>query len=116
MSGSSLKTYPDVTVFYPVRGKRAETLKRNCLLLFFGVLIILGGILAHQRQITLTAIPRATALHTVSAGETLWNISRVYAPHADPRKTVYEIRNMNGLDDSPVIYPGQVLVVPAEGE
>jgi len=94
----------------------AEPLKWNCPFLCLCVLIVLGGILAHQRWVVLSSSYSMTALHTVSAGETLWNISKLYAPHTDPRKTVYEIRNINGMEDSPVIYPGQVLVVPVEGE
>lgn len=81
-----------------------------------GALLILGGILARQRLAVLFASPSTTVLHTVSAGETLWSISKLYAPRQDPRKTVYEIRNMNGMEESPVIYPGQILTVPAEEE
>ena len=46
--------------------------------------------------------------YIVRPGETLWDIARQYP--GDPRKTVYEIREMNDLE-SAIIYPGQKLIV-----
>ncbi len=54
----------------------------------------------------------ATAVVVVQPGETLWQIAKSVAPSADPRETVVEIRELNGLDAQAVV-PGQSLVVPA---
>lgn len=48
---------------------------------------------------------------TVMEGDSLWGIARVVAPQADPRETVLQIREINGLSSS-TIQPGQVLLVP----
>jgi nucleoid-associated protein YgaU len=51
--------------------------------------------------------------HLVVAGDTLWDIAAAHtAPGEDVRHTVADIRRANGLQGS-LIYPGQVLQVPA---
>lgn len=67
----------------------------------------------------LPAVSRATddgealPVHTVRAGETLWEIAEsATAPGGDVRATVYHIRRLNDLDGS-VILPGTLLRVPA---
>ncbi|WDC83945.1 LysM peptidoglycan-binding domain-containing protein [Caloramator sp. mosi_1] len=50
----------------------------------------------------------------VNKGDTLWKISIKHTPKdKDVRKTIYEIRKINNLNDC-IIYPGQVLKVPID--
>lgn len=48
----------------------------------------------------------------VQPGQSLWDIAQQAAPGADPRETIFKIKQMNGLSGSDLI-PGQGLVVPA---
>ena len=56
-----------------------------------------------------------TVDYRVRSGDTLWNIAAVVAPDGDVRDIVAEIKHLNDLDTS-LIKPGQVLVVPGDGE
>ena len=47
----------------------------------------------------------------VQPGQSLWDLAVTAAPGADPRETVYEIKQMNHFSSSDVI-PGQAVVVP----
>ncbi len=49
--------------------------------------------------------------HQVQPGETLWQIAKEYYPDTDPRKVVWEIRELNGMA-SATIYPYEVLKLP----
>ncbi len=48
----------------------------------------------------------------VRPGDTLWEIARRHEPHADPRRTVSRIRELNDLD-TPLVRPGQHLRLPS---
>jgi membrane protease YdiL (CAAX protease family)/LysM repeat protein len=54
------------------------------------------------------AVPTQT--HTVAAGEILFDIAMLYGT------TVDELVDLNGLPDRQLIYAGQTLVVPSQGE
>lgn len=47
-------------------------------------------------------------LYTVLPGNTLWGIANFFGT------TVDEITMLNGLDESEIIYPGQVLKIPVD--
>ncbi|MEB3429614.1 LysM peptidoglycan-binding domain-containing protein [Citroniella saccharovorans] len=47
---------------------------------------------------------------SINKGETLWCIAEKY-PNKDPRKFIYEIKEINNLNSS-IIYPGQKIKVP----
>ena len=83
----------------------------NKLLFLVLVLVTLAGVAWSSTENWGDLSEHEIALHTVVPGETLWNIGKFYSPHEDPRKTVYLIRKINGLS-SPVIHPGQELLVP----
>jgi len=52
-----------------------------------------------------------TTVAVVQAGESLWTIAQRAHPAADPRATIWRIKELNGLSDS-VVHVGQALVVP----
>lgn len=53
----------------------------------------------------------ADATFVVQPGDTLWSVARQLRPDADPRATILEIEQANGLVDS-ALRPGQRLVLP----
>ncbi len=60
--------------------------------------------------------PKDTKTVIVNEGDTLWNISEEYMPKGmDPRKFVFELRELNELDN-PKLKPGQKIEVPIETE
>jgi len=54
----------------------------------------------------------ATVSVVVQPGQTLWQIAESVAPQRDPRDTIQQIVDLNDLA-SPLVAPGQSLVVPA---
>jgi hypothetical protein len=57
------------------------------------------------------AVPAATTVAQVGAGETLWDVARRVVPGTPVAAVVQRIRELNGLDGSSV-HAGQPLVVP----
>jgi hypothetical protein len=51
---------------------------------------------------------------TVAPGETLWQIARRVAPHADPRAMVLQLESLNHLPSASVL-AGQRLLLPRSG-
>ena len=80
------------------------------LALFLLVAGILAGLLAPALLAT-DAPSEPAKQYTVKQGDTLWSLSREFAPGADPRRFVYEVRRLNGLASSS-IFPGQRLILP----
>lgn len=50
---------------------------------------------------------------TIERGDTLWSIARTLYPDRDPRPVVVMIRELNGLQENPTVFPGQILQIPA---
>lgn len=50
---------------------------------------------------------------TVESGDSLWSVAERIAPSADPRDVIAALVQLNGLDASGVVSPGQQLAVPA---
>lgn len=50
---------------------------------------------------------------TIDKGDTLWSIARTLYPDRDPRPVVAKIRELNGLQENPTVFPGQLLKIPA---
>lgn len=73
----------------------------------FAALIMFGSF----ANATATNSGPATAVVVVQSGESLWSIAQSIAPNADPRATVNDIKDLNGLNDS-VVSAGQSIVVP----
>jgi len=69
-------------------------------------LAILAGVIFLSQKPEPQAIP--VYIHTVQNGETLWDIAVEY--EGDPRDAIYEIKEINGLENA-LIYPGQDLYV-----
>lgn len=57
-------------------------------------------------------MPAETAMVTVESGDTLWALAGDVAPGTDPRVTVEQIMELNGLLSAGDIHPGDLLVVP----
>ena len=57
-------------------------------------------------------MPAEMATVTVKSGDTLWALAGDMAPGADPRITVEQIMELNGLRSAGDIHPGDLLVVP----
>ena len=59
-------------------------------------------------------------IHTVSAGQTVWEIATVYLPMQDKKMStgefVHSIYKVNGIDPKLYIQPGDKLVIPLEVE
>ena len=62
------------------------------------------------------AVAQGTAptTHTVvvQPGQSLWDIAQTVAPQADPRATIYKIKQLNHFAGSD-LRPGQAVIVPA---
>ena len=57
-------------------------------------------------------MPAETATVTVTSGDTLWELAGDVAPDVDPRVTVEQIIELNGLRSAGDIHPGDLLLVP----
>ena len=59
-------------------------------------------------------------IHTVAAGQTLWEIATVYQPKQDKDMSVgelvHKIYKVNGIDPKLYIQPGDKLIIPLEME
>ena len=59
-------------------------------------------------------------IHTVAAGQTVWEIATVYQPKQDMDMSVgelvHKIYKVNGLDPKLYIQPGDKLIIPLEME
>jgi nucleoid-associated protein YgaU len=53
-----------------------------------------------------------TTAVVVKSGQTLWQIAKQVNPSGDPRDTLEQISDLNGLDASATVHAGQVLQVP----
>lgn len=59
--------------------------------------------------------PAGWVEHRVVTGDTLWDIALEHtAPGDDVRRTVYDIRQANGLESAAIV-PGRVLQIPVGG-
>jgi LysM repeat protein len=57
-------------------------------------------------------MPVDTVTVTVESGDTLWGVAGAVAPGVDPRVTVDQIIELNGLRSAGDIHPGDLLLVP----
>lgn len=59
-------------------------------------------------------------IHTVAAGQTVWEIATIYQPKQDKRMSigefVHKIYKANRLDPKAYIQPGDLMIVPLEME
>jgi len=98
------------------RRRRANSarLRGRIVLLAATILTLVGLVVAFGQLAGATDISRTeppTAIMTVQSGDSLWTIAMDTAQRTDPRETVEQIRELNGLRDS-MIVPGQQLIVP----
>lgn len=58
---------------------------------------------------------QVTMYVVVKDGDTLWELAEKYCPNCDPRKTVYNLKKINRLDNVNIV-PGQTLRIPQMAE
>ena len=105
MSSACLQSNPGMSLRLTRRGRLA--LMSLCV----GIAAVLGVVAARPVVADEPGTPPMTGTVVVVPGDTLWDIARRISPGADPRRTVYDIRRLNGLAGAD-IRPGEVLVVP----
>jgi hypothetical protein len=75
-------------------------------------LVVLGIGLAAGGQDT-ASVPARTVLVQVHQGESLWGVAQRMAPSSSATAVVTKIKQLNGLDDDSVLFPGELLQVPS---
>jgi hypothetical protein len=58
------------------------------------------------------SVPARTVLVQVHQGESLWGMAQRMAPSSSAAAVVTKIKQLNGLDDDSVLFPGELLQVP----
>ncbi|MEY9210855.1 LysM peptidoglycan-binding domain-containing protein [Thermobifida halotolerans] len=76
------------------------------------IAVTLGASSADASTENFFHLPEQPPTVVVDEGDTLWEIAERARPSEDPRKTVDEIVEINGLS-GPVLEPGQELVLPS---
>lgn len=114
--GSARRTPSSVARVAPVRPGSPVRLTRRGRLLVTVVLLLVAvaaAVLATGGASALagTDRPATHAQVTVQPGETLWQIAERTAPATDPRETVQQILDLNGLQTSQV-QAGTALQLP----
>lgn len=80
-----------------------------CFAVMFG---LIANMLADVGGSGGTEIPGATAVVSVGAGESLWDIAESAAPEAEPAAVVSRIQELNDLTGG-AVHAGMALVVPS---
>lgn len=81
---------------------------KSILVLLFLIIILVFGF---SNSFTKKEIKTTECDYIVSKGERLWDIAEQYKrPDQDIREYIYEIKKLNGLDES-TIYEGQTIKV-----
>lgn len=83
------------------------------LILIILMIVIILNIAFRAKGISKENVYQGYSEYVVQAGDTIWNIARECNMQQDIRKTVFNIRIKNKLD-SPIIFPGQTLLIPRE--
>jgi hypothetical protein len=76
-------------------------------------LVVLGIVWSTGGGQDAGAVPTRTELVQVHQGETLWQVAQRMAPSSGAAAVVDKIKQLNGLDDNSVLYPGELLQVPS---
>jgi len=98
-----------------MKNKRKKLRKLPCFLvviMLIGIINLLSGGFAakanDQNQV------RELQSIQVAAGDTLWDlVSEYYHYDSDIRKAIYEVKQINNLDNAKII-PGQIIYIPRE--
>ena len=99
----------------PARGGVRLTRRgRLTLVLLVAALVAVVMVIGAASVSAVTSAPAAPATATVvvQPGQTLWGLAEQVAPNEDPREVIKRISDLNALT-SPIVAPGQSLVVPA---
>jgi hypothetical protein len=59
------------------------------------------------------SVPAQTVLVQVHQGESLWGVAQRMAPSSSTAAIVTKIKQLNGLADDSVLFPGELLQVPS---
>ncbi|QQE80985.1 LysM peptidoglycan-binding domain-containing protein [Alicyclobacillus sp. SO9] len=79
---------------------------RRSVFWFVGVLVVLyawNGLVSAQST---------TTSYRVKSGDTLWSVASQKVPQRDPRVVIAQILNLNHINGTDYIYPGEVLKLP----
>jgi hypothetical protein len=104
--------HPDVGV--RPRTSAVRLTARGLALAWVAAIVAVGLIVFGLVHALAPAQPATTGLRTITveSGQTAWDIARSVNPAVDPRVTVTEIKQLNGLGSAGVLPDGQELVVP----
>ena len=75
--------------------------RRGRLVVFFAVVVALFAammLFGSMANATATNAGPATATVVVQPGESLWSIAQTLAPNQDPRATINDIKDLNGMN------------------
>jgi hypothetical protein len=84
---------------------------RRVLALVALIPMVAGLVLSGSRQASASGTAPTSRTIVVHAGESLWEIAVATDPSADPRKTMWEIQQLNHMATSNLV-SGQALQVP----
>jgi len=74
------------------------------------IVLVLSLVGSHKAAASDSAPETQTV--TITQGESLWDVAIKVAPDADPRATIWTIKQLNNMANSDLSY-GQSLIVPA---
>lgn len=95
--------------FLSMRNRRSIPLRLALVLVVAGIL--LGMVV--PRLFASEASSEPQKFHVVRGGENLWGLASRFAPDEDPRRYVYDVVQVNGLESVDVT-PGQKLILPSD--
>lgn len=111
ISGAPLSTRSQSARGSQSRGGHLTARGRRLLATLTLIPLVTAMVLSGTHRASATGTAPTTRQIVVHAGESLWEISERIAPNADPRKTMWDIQQLNNMTTSR-LESGQALIVP----